>query len=235
MHKILIVEDEDVAAEALRRSLERYSREKGQTFAVSHSASALDLDDLSGVDLVFMDIDLPGVNGFDAAIELRKRNHTTVLIFVTNLAQYAVKGYAAEALDFIVKPFSYGDFALRMDRAMVAMGQKRRRAVSVVSRGETRIFDISELVFIEVSGHNLDYHLTGSEMISARSSLKAVTEELADPCLLKISSSCIINMAHVRGVADAQVALSDGSTVWISRANKRRCLEAISRYLGGMA
>ncbi len=235
MQKVLIVEDEDAAADALQRCLARYAKERGAAFRVSRCASAVDLEDLADVDLVFMDIDLPGVNGFDAALELRKRNHTTVLIFVTNLAQYAVRGYAAEALDFIVKPFSYGDFALRMDRAMAAMAHKRKRALSVVSHGNTRIFDTSDLVFIEVSGHNLDYHLVGGEKIAVRSSLSAVAKELDEPSFLKISSSCIINMAHVRGVADAQITLSDGSQVWISRANKRRCLEEISRYLGGTA
>lgn len=235
MHKVLIVEDDDAAAQALARAIDRYAVEHGCAFQVARCASAMGLDDLPDVDLLFMDIDLPGQNGLDAAIELREHNHTTVLIFVTNLAQYAVRGYAAEALDFIVKPFSYGDFSLRMDRAMHALAQKRQRAVKIQSRGETRIFTTSELVFVEVSGHNLVYYLASGQTVEARSSLAAAAAELTDAGFLKISSGCIINMAHVRGVADAQVTLSDGSSVWISRANKRRCLEEISRYLGGTA
>lgn len=235
MYRVLIVEDEDDAAAQLEAAVARYGEMHGETFSVRRLASAMGLDDATDVDLLFMDIELPGTNGLDAAIELRQRNHSTVLIFVTNLAQYAVRGYAADALDFIVKPFSYGDFALRMDRVMHVLHRNAGRSITVVSRGETRIFSASDLVLVEVCGHNVEYLLASGEKFQARSSLSAAEAELGGSPFLRVSSSCVINMGHVRGVRDAEVSLTGGATVWISRANKRRCLEEISRYLGGTA
>lgn len=237
MYQILIVEDESAAAETLRDCIERYGREHGEQFQVSWLASAVDLDvdAPSGADLIFMDIDLPGVNGLNTAIELRRHDRATPLIFVTNLAQYAVRGYQADALDFIVKPFTYGAFAMRMDRAMEVMRRAARRSITVRSHDGLRIIAISDLVFIDVSGHNLIYHLADGGTFSVRDSLSHAIEGLGGPPFLRISSGCVINMGHVRGVHDAEVTLSTGEKVWISRANKRRCLEEVSRFLGSGA
>lgn len=236
MYKILLVEDNDAEAQTLRAALERYGAEHGESFAVSRYASALDLDErtTSGYDLIFMDIELVGGNGMDAAMELRAYSQATPLIFVTSLAQYAVQGYAARALDFLVKPYSYGDFALRMDRAMQAMRARQGRMLTVRGREGLRTFEVSSLVFVDSGNHDVVYHLATGETVSLRGSLRAVEAELGGDPFLKVSASAIVNMAHVRGIVDAALTMSDGSTVWISRANKRRCLETIARYLGGL-
>lgn len=236
MYQVLIVEDEPAAADKLRAALARYGEEHGEKFQVSWVKSALALDeDAPSPDLIFMDIDLPGSNGLDAAIELRQRDHATPLIFVTNLAQYAVRGYQAEALDFIVKPFTYGNFAMRMDRALQVMRRNTERSITVRSREGLRIFPASELVCIEVKGHDLIYLLESGESVAVRGSLVKVEPELGGTPFLRVSSGCVINMSHVRGVRDAAITLTGGHVAWISRANKRRCLDAIARYLGGDA
>lgn len=236
MYRILIVEDEPEAAERLRAAIARYGQEHNQQFNVVWARSALELDEKDPeYDLIFMDIELPGQNGMDAALELRGHDHATPLIFVTNLAQYAVRGYEAEALDFIVKPFTYGAFALRMDRAMQVMRRSVGRTIAVRSRDGSRIFPASSLVSVEVRGHDLAYALDDGTSFSARGSLSAVERELGGSPFLRVSSGCIINMGYVRGVHDAEITLSNGATAWVSRANKRRCLEEIARYLGGGA
>lgn len=237
MYQVLVIEDDPGAAEALRGCIERYGRERGEQLQVSwlKSAVELDADAPAGADLIFMDIDLPGENGLAAAIELRRHDRATPLIFVTNLAQYAVRGYQADALDFIVKPYTYGAFAMRMDRAMEVMRRATRRSITVRSHDGLRIVAISDLVFIDVSGHNLTYHLADGASFSVRESLGRAADALGGPPFLRISSGCVINMGHVRGVHDAEVTLSTGEKAWISRANKRCCLEEISRFLGSGA
>ncbi len=235
MYRILIVEDEPEAADDLKGALSRYGEEHGEEFRITWVTSALAIDEGASFDLIFMDIELPGENGMTAALELRKRDRSTPLVFVTNLAQYAVRGYQAEALDFIVKPFTYGSFSLRMDRAMEVMRRPAGRSITVRPRDGVRIFPASELVCVDVDKHTLTYRLADGEKVEVRGSLSKAEEELGGSPFLRISSGCIVNMGHVRGVHDAEVRLSDGRSVWISRANKRACLESISRYLGGGA
>ena len=237
MYRILIVEDEDAAAQALRQAVERFGAEHGEAFQVTRLSSAVDLDERISTahDLIFLDIELPGQNGMDAAFDLRAHDTSTPIVFVTNLAQYAVHGYSVNALDFIVKPFTYEDFALRMDRAMRVVRQRASRALTVRGRDGLRVFDASQLVFVDMSGHDLVYHLEGGDTVTVRGSMRGLEEELGGEPFLRVSSGCIVNMGHVRGVADVALMLSTGDTVWISRANKRRCLEAIARHLGGGA
>lgn len=237
MHRILIVEDEDAAAQALRQAVERFGAEHGEAFQVTRLSSAVDLDERISTahDLIFLDIELPGQNGMDAAFDLRAHDTSTPIVFVTNLAQYAVHGYAVDALDFIVKPFTYEDFALRMERAMRVVRQRSGRTLTVRGRDGLRVFDASQLVFVDMSGHDLVYHLEGGETVSVRGSMRRLEGELGGSPFLRISSGCIVNMGHVRGIADAALTLSTGDVVWASRANKRAALEAIATYLGSGA
>lgn len=237
MYRMLIVEDDDAAAEALTSAITRFGEERDEDLRVTRLRSAVDLDERVShdADLVFLDIEMPGQNGMDAAYDLRAHDTSTPIVFVTNLANYAVHGYAVNALDFIVKPFSYEDFALRMERAMRVVRQRSGRTLSVRGKDGLRIFSASELVFVDMSGHDLVYHLEGGEKVSARGSMRKLADELGGSPFLQVSSGCVVNMGHVRGVADVALALSTGDTVWISRANKRRCLEAIAVYLGSGA
>lgn len=236
MYRILIVEDDDVTAAQLQGHVERYAHEHDLDVVMTRLSSALDLPERAAdADLVFLDIELPRINGMDAALESRSHNTTTLIIFVTNLAQYAVKGYQANALDFMVKPFTYYDLALRLDRALQALRRRGVRRIVVRTREGTRLFPASELVFLDTSHHDVVYHLADGSTVSARGSLKGTWDSLGGAPFLRISSGCIINMAHVRNLRDAEVSLSTGDLVWMSRANKRRCLEEIARYLGGTA
>ncbi len=65
-------------------------------------------------DIVFMDIELPGINGMEAAHRLREIDQQVILIFVTNMAQFAVKGYEVDALDYIIKPAQYGPLSIKL-------------------------------------------------------------------------------------------------------------------------
>ena len=140
MHKLLIIEDDAVEADVLREHVRRYAEERDEKFSVTWFRSALELS--SGersFDLVFMDIDIPGINGMEAAELLRTYDTETPLIFVTNLAQYAVRGYEVQAIDFMVKPVTYANFKLRMNKAMRYVARGARESLVVrVSRDETR-------------------------------------------------------------------------------------------------
>ena len=127
MPNIALVEDEPEAADVLAAFIARYADEKGLELAVTRFGNAMDFEMThQHFDLVFMDIQMPGINGMEAAQLMRTYDSETPIIFVTNLAQYAVKGYEVDALDFIVKPVTYFNFRMRMDKAM----RRIRRNVS---------------------------------------------------------------------------------------------------------
>ena len=67
-------------------------------------------------DIIIFDIDMPGINGIDTARKLREMDSNVTIIFVTNIAQYAINGYEVDAVDYILKPVSYYDFSMKFHR-----------------------------------------------------------------------------------------------------------------------
>lgn len=235
MIRVLIIEDSPDAEAVLKAHIDRYAAETGEAFQVEWLKTAFDFVE-GGVtaDLIFMDIGLPGINGMEAAKALRSYDTEATLIFVTDLAQYAMKGYEVDALDFMVKPVSYHDFALRMSRAMNVIKRKAGRSVFASTKDGLRVMPFAQISYIEVVRHNLIYHLAnGEEPFSIRGSLGKVEEELADTTFVRISKSCIVNMDHVRKISGANVRLSTGETVFISRTWRKEALDAIANYFGG--
>lgn len=234
MFKVLMVEDRASDAQALERMLARYAEEHDEDFQVTRVATAMELpEDHNPYDLIFMDIGLPGINGMEAAQLLRSYDTQTPLIFVTDLAQYAVRGYQVDALDFIVKPVEYYDFALRLDRALRIARRERNDKVTIVTRDGMRVFRTSDLVFVDIMGHDLSYHLANGETVTLRGSLTKAAEQLPEESFVRISNSCLVNMGHIDAVKRDCVRVSTGDNLYFSRPKHKMALATITNYLGG--
>ncbi len=234
MYRILIVEDDDREAKRLSSLLERYGKEHRTELQTRRLASAFDLpEEAATADLVFLDIELPGTNGMKAAAELRASGLDVPIIFATNLAQYAVQGYAVSALDFIVKPVDYSALTLRMERAVKAMDSRHSQTLSIRAREGMRIFPARDLVLVETRGHDIVYRLKDGTELTVRKALREAASELPSPPFLQTSSGSLINMANVCGVDGPKIELEDGTAVFMSRSKRKGCLESLARYLGG--
>ncbi|MGI6230299.1 MAG: LytR/AlgR family response regulator transcription factor [Tractidigestivibacter sp.] len=235
MYRILMVEDDEAEADSLRHSLERYARENKLEFQITWTRTALDIStDSTKYDLIFMDIGLPGINGMEAATLIRTYDPETPIIFVTNLAQYAVRGYEVDALDFVLKPVSYYNFKMRMDKAMRVIKRSAGKSIVVSAHDGLRVILTSELVAVEISNHSLVYHLAGDEdPIVVRGSLSKVEDELVDAPFVRISNSCLLNMAYVRTVKGSEVHTTTGDVYYFSRSKRHAAIDKIAKYLGG--
>ena len=235
MIRTLIVEDEPAEAQRLTEYVRRYGDARGETFQITWLKSAMEmLSDKSPYDLVLLDIDLPGISGMEAAQLLRVYDETTPIIFVTNLAKYAVKGYEVDALDFIVKPITYFNFRMRMDKAMRHIRRNAGHSVMVSTRDGMRVIPMADIEYVEVSRHDLSYHIYGEkDPFVVYGSLVAFEEEVAGGPFVRISNSCLVNMNHIRSVKGPALLLRSGETLYFSRSRKREAVETITEFLGG--
>lgn len=233
-YRILMVEDSDTEAATLSAHLGRFAGEQGVRFAVTRLASAVELDVTRiDADLVFMDIDLPGMNGMEAATELRRHNAGVPLVFVTNLAQYAVRGYQVDALDFMVKPVGYEDFRMRMARAMRAMERNAEQTRLISSPDGSRVVSLHDILYVDLVYHDLHYHLKDGSVPHERGSVRSAEDTLPSQSFLRISQGCLINMGHVALIKADGVTMDDGTALYFSRSRKRICLDTLNRFLGG--
>lgn len=237
MIDIASIEDSPEEERALRAHLERYGREHGEEIKLTwHRTAPEFVAAAHKYDLILMDIDLPGMNGMEAATLLRTYDTETPLIFVTNLSQYAVRGYEVDALDFIVKPVSYHGLCLRMDKAMRILRRSRKTTIVLETRGGVRVLAASDISHVEVANHNLIYHVTGpagTEEVKIRGTLHSAEEQLAEAQFVRISNSCLANLAHIRLVQGDSLRIASGDVLYFSRSRKQPAMETIAAYLGG--
>lgn len=235
MYRALIVEDDAEAAGALVAYLERYGREVGARFAVETLANALELlDGDHPADAIFLDIGLPGINGMEAAQIIRQTDRVTPIVFVTDLAQYAVQGYQVDAVDFMVKPVTYADFALRMGRVMRVLLRNDSASVRLATSDGLRVVPHSDIIYVEIIRHDLFWHVSScAEPLRQRGSIKAAAEELGPVRFCRISASHLVNMGRVARVRAGSLLMDNGDELTISRSRKAEVLEAFARYAGG--
>ncbi len=230
---IAIVEDEAEEAEALRSYFARYTEDYGTTFTVTHFLSAeAFLNRYRPVyDLVLMDICLPKTSGMDAAAQLRRIDQSVPLIFVTNMAQFAVKGYEVDAFDFVVKPVSYANFVLKINRLLGKLAAHREGEVLVSQSDHMIRLSASQIKYIEISGHRMVYHTTGGE-VNAYGNLKEA-EAALDPARFTRCNSCyLVNLNYVQAT-QGHTVLVDGEALQISRPRRKAFIQALNDYLGG--
>lgn len=232
MLNIAIVEDEAEAANTLSEFLGRYAEESGAKFTVKHFLNAITF--LEGYkplyDVVFMDILLPAMDGMNASVRLRELDKKVTLVFVTNMVQFAVKGYEVEATDFIVKPVVYDSLVMKMDRIMRACSKNFGKEIYIPYDGSRKVVSVNSISHIEVMDHYL-YYYTDEGAVRARGSLNELEKQLADDDFVRCSVSCLMNLRYVKEI-QGDTVLINGQTVRISRAKKKEFLRALANYLG---
>lgn len=129
--RIAIIDDDADERKTLQASFERLAQESGSAIVIIEFAGADDfLDGYDrSFDLICMDIDMPGTDGMSAAQRLRQMDADVPLVFVTNMAQMAIHGYAVHALDFILKPINYYSFSIKMRGILALIGNRRRKSL----------------------------------------------------------------------------------------------------------
>ena len=118
--KIAVVDDSPRDVQLIKGYVERYFKENGgdyQVWTFENGLDFLDEEKLS-FDIVFMDVEMPHLNGIETARNFRKRDKMAVLVFITNMAQYAIHGYEVDAIEYMVKPVEYYNFSDKMEKAL---------------------------------------------------------------------------------------------------------------------
>ena len=168
MYRIAVVDDQPEERGRLEEYLRRFASERKLTITVDPfegGESFLAAFD-HNYDIVLLDIEMQGIDGMETARRLRERDEKVCLLFVTYLANFAVQGYSVHALDFLVKPVSFENFDMKMERAIIAAERNKKKEIFLPTAEGNRRVRIDELCYVEVMNHTLLYH-TKEGVISA--------------------------------------------------------------------
>ena len=231
---ICIVEDDKTALDTLAEYLVRFENETNCSFVVNKfdRATTFINNFQSNYDIIFMDIELPDGNGMDLIKEIRKVDDKVVVVFVTNLVSYAVKGYEVHAFDFIVKPISYYNFYVKLLKVIGCLEQKKDKEIWVSNKSGRERLMLSSILYVEVVQHMLYYH-TVDGIINATGSLNSVQEILKDHGFALCNSCYLVNLKHVKAIKQNDVLVGD-DLLMISRHKKKDFVKALNEYLAGV-
>ena len=233
--KVAIVEDDDHYAATLEKYLNRYSEEANQGFNIVRFNDGADIiEDYSGdFDIILMDIEMKILDGMTTAERIRQRDTKVVIIFITNMPQYAMKGYSVDALDFVLKPVNYYSFSQRIKRALERMDKRTSHFLSLSVKNGILKIDISDILYIEVQNHDLTYH-TVSENITVRGTITEAEETLSGFNFFRIGKPYLVNLAHVRGFIDGE-AIVNTDKIPVSRAKRKDFMDALNNYINDVS
>ena len=229
MIRVALVEDTDTDAALLEAHLKRYGKENGEAFDVVRFTNPISFLEpyTAAYDLVILDIQMPHMNGMEAAYRLREMDENVLLFFVTSMTQYAIEGYEVRAANYIVKPVAYGDFALKLKKALRSRPDHGDQIVLKTELGQVKIAP-SKIRYLESVGHNVIYHtLTGD--YTQYASLTKAAEPLENKGFFRCNSCYLVNLAYVRRITGYEALLDEGS-LKISQPRKKAFAQAFETY-----
>ncbi len=233
MYQIAIVDDEKVFTDCLEEYIKQYHEENRTEFQVSVFHNSVQfLDDFeNGYDLILLDVEMPGLNGMELAHKIRERDEQVVLMFITNMAQYAIHGYSVGALDFVTKPLNYYTFSMKLTRALKRVPNKEAQSLLLTMADGVKLMEIRRIYYLEVQNRILHYYTEEGEFV-VRGTLQAAEEKLKSHPFAKCNHWYLVNLLHVREVRK-NTAVVGPYELEISRRNRTSFLKALTDYMGG--
>ncbi len=231
MIEIAIVEDEQIYKDQLTEYLKQYESETGEQMHVTYFPDGAEIveDYRGGFDIILMDIQMKYMDGMTAAEKIRQLDQAVILMFITNMTQYAIRGYEVDALDYIVKPVEYFSFKKKIQRAIDRIPKKQQDVLSISVDGGVRKLPLKDVLYIESIGHNLRYHMVDAEYEN-RATMKDTEEALSQYHFYRIGKSYLVNLARVDAIQGGNCVIQ-GEALPISRQKKKEFMETLSRYM----
>ena len=232
VYRVAIVEDVPEDSAQLQEHLTRYQNEHGVEFGTRAFSNGLSfIEDYKPVyDVVLMDVEMPHMNGIEAAGKLREVDEDVSLIFVTGMAKYAIEGYSVRALDFILKPVEYMDFSLKLKKALAYRDRFQKNELILSTANGMRRLQIDDVYYVEVMNHTLVYHTRQGD-IAERGAIKNREELLEQYDFARCNNSFLVNLRYVQSMTTGTVVVQN-RTLPIGRTKKKEFLRRLTEFMG---
>ena len=231
MLHIAVVEDDKTYAAQLKEYLTKYGNETGHKLSVTWFQDGEDIvtDYTADFDIILMDVEMTFMDGMTAAEKIREKDSEVVIIFITNMPQYAIQGYRVDALDYVLKPISYFSFSQRIDRALTRVKKKEAKYITIALKGGKKKLDVDNICYVEVRDHDLIYHATSGEVIT-KGSMKELKEQLNETKFFQCNRCYRVNLEYVEAFQGSDVTVAS-DVIQVSRSRKKEFLDAMNDYM----
>ena len=231
MINICIVEDEKDQADILTGLINAYKKTHNTDFTITHFTDGIDLVEgySEQFDIILLDIQLPHLNGMEAAEKIRTLDNDVVIIFITSTVSYAVQGYAVDALGYVLKPVSPVAFEKLLEKSIDKVNASKQKVYIKISVDDRQLkLDCETIYFIESACNNVIVHCRQGNYTTI-GPLKRFEEMLSDKGFFKCHNAYLVNLSLVDAVRKEEVILPDGTALPISRAKKKEFMSELTK------
>ncbi len=244
--KVVIIDDEIYCCEVLQLLLLKHCSEVTELKMFNNSSEGLAYIKANTPDILFLDIEMPILNGFDLLNELGEINFN--VIFTTAYDKYAVRAFRFNAIDYLLKPIDkdelitavrkisekkpehkrHGNEILKMKSAF----QKNPDVIAISSMEGITFIEVKDIVYCESDGSYTAFFFNDNRRIQTSKPIKDVEETLTESGFYRVHQSFLINMKHIRKYIrgdGGEVVMSNGKTINVSRQKKQEFLSFFSR------
>lgn len=241
--QILIVDDEPIIRDGLRDTLACISGVEALDDECGDGIKAVETIRRRRPDIVFLDIQMPGLDGFEVIEQLKPAEYGTI-VFVTAYDEYAVRAFEINAVAYLLKPFDETRVRLAIERARERLDANAKRRTDekinlllerlsnqadyaerfpVTSNGRTRIVAAEEIEWIEAADNYVSMHLSGGGSVLLRETLKSLEKRLDPKRFVRIHRSTIVNFTKIKELqpsinGDYTLTLQNGRKLNMSRS-----------------
>ncbi len=228
---LAIVDDDRDEANALSALIAQYFAKHDRSYMFRTFHDPLDfIRSTENYDIVFMDIRMDKLDGIEVARIMRKINTNCMLIFVTHMAQLAIKGYEVDALDFIVKPADQYSINYVLDKAIARLDSTSATLIAIKTSEGIVSLSSGDITYVEVFDHNLVYHTTKG-VYDARGRLSDVIRKLDPKRFIVCNRSFVVNMRYVSNISGDFLTV-EGTQISISKSHRKEIMQRFSNFLG---
>ncbi|MDR2178327.1 MAG: LytTR family DNA-binding domain-containing protein [Treponema sp.] len=233
MTRVAIVEDDFAAQGLLRDYLRRYGAENQEAFEIISFRDGAEIiqDYQNRFDIILFDVQMENMDGFTAAKHIRAVDEHAVFIFVTNMGQYAIKGYEVDALSYLLKPVPYFAFSREIKRSLQRLRKNKTRYLTLYNENGFIRLEMMKILYVERDRHRVLVYME-HHVYSAVGTIKDMEARLEGGQFFRCNSGYIVNLAYVTELKNNFVLVGK-YRLSVSRPKKKAFMKALTDYFGG--
>ncbi len=234
MIHIAICDDEKHMSDQIRAMASDFFRKKNREIRLRTFLSGEELlNDEGQIDILFLDIQMKGMDGLETARKLRAGQFRGFLIFITVLKEMVFQSFEVQAYDYLVKPVDEKQFGKTMERLFASMQNASEDSLLVQKGYEGRIIREDEIVFCEVIDRKIYLNLASGEVVNYYERIENLETKLGSH-FFRCHRSYLINLKHLKGYKNGTACMDNGKEVPVSRLRSREFSGVVLQYMKNM-
>ncbi|MCI9435907.1 MAG: response regulator transcription factor [Lachnospiraceae bacterium] len=231
MIRIAICDDEESMSNRIRTMTSAFFRGKNMETAILQFSGGEELLGYGGsIDILFLDIQMAGMDGMETAVKLREKGFRGFLIFITVLREMVFRSFEVQAYDYLVKPVEESRFEKTMERLLGSMLNAGEASLLVQKGYESRIIALEDIVFCEIIDRKVYLHLTSGEVVDFYDRIERLEARLDDR-FFRCHRSFLIHLKYLKSYKNNTAYLEDGSKIPVSRLRSKEFSGVILQYM----